>query len=115
MAAAHANAADGELGSAGDEWQGRREDKARTQNRADDPKHLRQVDNQRVIHSKQDHVGKLPSNLLQSEDQYGPRKGASFLQNNESGLPSQESETSDEEEDEEEEDDEVSMGKAPDP
>lgn len=93
------------------DWPGRREDKARTQNRAEEPKHLRQGTNQRVIHSKQDHVVNLPSNLIQSEDQFGQRKGASFLQNNDSGLPSQESETSDEEEDEEEEEDEVSMGK----
>ena len=70
---------------------------------------MRQGNNQRVIHSKQDHVVNLPSNLIQSEDQFAQRKGASFLQNNDSGLPSQESETSDEEEDEEE--DEVSMGK----
>lgn len=34
------------------------------------------------------------------------------MQDNDSGLPSHESETSDEEEDEEEEEDEVSMGKA---
>ena len=43
MAASQANGLEAENGSARDrnEWQGRREDKARTQNRADDPKHLR--------------------------------------------------------------------------
>jgi len=59
-------------------------------------------------------VVNMPSNLIQSEDQFGARKGASFLQNNDSGLPSHDSETSDEEEDEEEEEDEVSIGKTPD-
>ena len=111
--ASQTNGAEADTSSARDrnEWPGRREDKARTQNRAEDAKHLRQVNNQRVIHSKQDHVVNLPSNLIQSEDQFGQRKGASFLQNNDSGLPSHESETSDEEEDEEEEEDEVSIGK----
>jgi hypothetical protein len=66
--ASQTNGAEAENSS---EWHGRREDKARTQNRAEDPKHLRQVNNQRVIHSKQDHVVNLPSNLIQSEDQFG--------------------------------------------
>jgi len=43
MAASQANGAEVENVSARDrnEWQGRREEKARTQNRAEDPKHLR--------------------------------------------------------------------------
>jgi hypothetical protein len=66
--ASQANGAEAENSN---DWHGRREDKARTQNRAEDPKHLRQGNNQRVIHSKQDHVVNLPSNLIQSEDQFG--------------------------------------------